>query len=430
MNRIAMISEHASPLSCIGKVDTGGQNVYVDQVARHLVAKGYQVDVFTRHDNTNSEEVVDCIHGMRVIHIKAGPQINIIKEEMMPYMPEFAENMIAFIIKNRLHYQAIHAHFFMSGMVACELKKRLGIPFVITFHALGFVRRLHQAENDKFPAGRMMAEEQIVEQADHIIAECPQDKEDLLNYYHADASRISIIPCGFSKKEFYPISKKNARKYLGLPSNQPVILQLGRMVPRKGIDNVIRAMGHLKDCRYNNMRLIVVGGDEKDMTQSNNAEYKRLLQIAAETDIKRQVQFAGRKDREMLKYYYSAADLFITTPWYEPFGITPLEAMACGTPVIGSNVGGIKYSIEDGITGALVEPDRPEQLANKIAVMLNNPAGLRVLGKQAIKHVNRNFTWAKVTDHLIALYQQVILASNNGKAVRAIIVGNDDSRAA
>lgn len=430
MNRIAMISEHASPLSCIGKVDTGGQNVYVDQVARHLVAQGYEVDVFTRRDNAKDEEIVDCIPGMRVIHVTAGPEAAIIKEEMMPYMAEFADNMIAFIIKNRLHYHIIHAHFFMSGMVACELKKRLNIPFVITFHALGQVRRLHQAGNDKFPVERISIEKDIVNKADHIIAECPQDKDDLINYYGADISKISIIPCGFSKTEFFPVEKSTARKILDLPADRHILLQLGRMVERKGIDNVIRAIGHLKGAGHENIQLIVVGGDEEDMSKSNDAEYERLRSIACESGVADRVQFAGRKNREHLKFYYSAADLFITTPWYEPFGITPLEAMACGTPVIGSNVGGIKYSVVDGYTGALVTPDQPEQLAEKAAELLSDTARLEAIGKQAIKHVNENFTWANVSDHLVQLYKQVIMASRSGRAIRAIIVGTDGSQAA
>lgn len=425
-----MISEHASPLSCIGKVDTGGQNVYVDQVARHLVAQGYEVDVFTRRDNAKDEEIVDCIPGMRVIHVTAGPEAAIIKEEMMPYMAEFADNMSAFIIKNRLHYHVIHAHFFMSGMVACELKKRLNIPFVITFHALGQVRRLHQAGNDKFPVERISIEKDIVNKADHIIAECPQDKDDLINYYEADISKISIIPCGFSKAEFFPVEKSTARKILDLPADRHILLQLGRMVERKGIDNVIRAIGHLKDAGHENIQLIVVGGDEEDMSKSNNAEYERLRSIACESGVADRVQFAGRKNREHLKFYYSAADLFITTPWYEPFGITPLEAMACGTPVIGSNVGGIKYSVVDGYTGALVTADQPEQLAEKAAELLSDTARLEAMGKQAIKHVNENFTWANVSDHLIQLYKQVIMASRSGRAIRAIIVETDGSQAA
>ncbi len=425
-----MISEHASPLSCIGKVDTGGQNVYVDQVARHLVAKGYQVDIFTRRDNLHDKDVIDCLPGMRVIHVKAGPAQDIIKEEIMPYMPEFADNMVAFILKNKIHYQLIHAHFFMSGMVAGELKKRLGIPFVITFHALGHVRRIHQAENDKFPVERLTIEKSIVDDADQIIAECPQDKEDLLNYYQADESKISIIPCGFSKTDFYPVGKEIARKILNLPADKPIILQLGRMVARKGIDNVIKAIGYLKKAGKEEIQLLVVGGDEEDMSTSKSAEYQRLCQLVAQHGVETQVIFAGRKDRNSLKFYYSAADLFITTPWYEPFGITPLEAMACGTPVIGSNVGGIKYSVADGLTGALVEPDHPQQLAEKVSELIEDNAMLETLSAQAIKHVNENFTWAKVSDHLNTLYRQVIIAAHNGQKVRAIIVGNDDSRAA
>jgi D-inositol-3-phosphate glycosyltransferase len=402
--RIAMISEHASPLASLGSVDTGGQNVYVAQLAKYLARQDYVIDVYTRCDDPDSDEVVNWLPGVRVISIKAGPQMHIIKEDMLQYMPEFKQNMLQFIIDQHLHYELLHANFFMSALVAMGIKEELDIPFVVTFHALGHVRRAHQAENDKFPEERMEIEKNVVQNANAIIAECPQDKEDLMAHYDADEQKIAIIPCGFSDAEFYPIKKEIARRITRLPQNDHVLLQLGRMVPRKGIDNVIRSLAYLPECNKN-YRLVIVGG-ESELEKSD--EYQRLMSIAAELGIQNKVEFTGRKDREMLKYYYAAADIFITTPWYEPFGITPLEAMACGTPVIGANVGGIKYSVVDDITGALVSPNDPPALAQKVHDILSDPYRMEEMGQKAIEHVNTNFTWKKVAEQVGSLYSAAI----------------------
>ena len=423
--RIAFISDHASPLACIGTVDTGGQNVYVAQLAKYLVRQGYLVDVYTRRDNAEIDEIVNSEKGLRVIHIKAGPEYNIAKEDLLWFMPEFRDNMIRFIVCNHLHYELIHANFFMSGLVACDIKKELDIPFVITFHALGRIRRIHQAEKDKFPQERIDIEEMIVRQANHIIAECPQDRDDLIAHYRASPRNISIVPCGFSSSEFYPIEKSVARSILGLPQDQHILLQLGRMVERKGIDNVIKSMAYLKDISDKNFRLIIVGGDAERMEDSSCSEYKRLLTIARRLKVADEVEFAGRRDRDKLKFYYNAADLFITTPWYEPFGITPLEAMACGTPVIGANVGGIKFSVKDGITGGLVPPRQPKKLADKIQDIIGNQAILNTMGLNAIKHVNTWFTWARIAEQVHELYQYVL---GNGRQTGKLV--NIGSRAA
>lgn len=406
--KIAFISDHASPLALLGGVDTGGQNVYVAQLARNLAARGYQVDIFTRCEDGEIEEVVKWRPGIRVIHIKAGPGAVVPKEELLPYMAEFEQNMLAFIKRERGNYRLIHAHFFMSALVAMGIKKRLNIPFVVTFHALGHVRRLHQGEQDRFPAERLEIEARTVANADHVIAECPQDRDDLVNYYQADNKRISIVPCGFSADEFYQVNRKVARKLLGLPQNEHILLQLGRMVPRKGIDNVIRALARLKTGGRKNIKLLIVGGKNEDLKNSDCPEYRRLAELAAASGVHTDVIFAGRRSRQHLKLYYSAADIFITTPWYEPFGITPLEAMACGTPVIGSNVGGIKYSVADGATGALVPPDDPQALADAVGRMVQNPELLRKFSKNAINRVNRYFTWEKVAEQIACLYERVL----------------------
>ena len=408
--RIALISEHASPMASLGGVDTGGQNVYVAQLAKHLAAQGYLVDVYTRKDNEELEDVIDWVPGVRVVNVKAGPAKNIIKEQLLQYMDEFKDNMVRFIINKGLHYSLVHANFFMSAYVAMGIKKELEIPFVVTFHALGHVRKIHQAEEDKFPVERLMIEEKAVQQADHIIAECPQDMDDLIQYYNAPANKISIIPCGFSSKEFYPVGKATARRILGLPQDEHIILQLGRMVPRKGVDNVIRALNRLKNSDKP-VKLLIVGGESNNLTEDCCPEFARLMTVAREHGVVDSIIFTGRKDRHLLKFYYSAADLFITTPWYEPFGITPLEAMACGTPVIGANVGGIKYSVADGETGLLVNPHDPDMLADKISKIINHDEVLSRMGENAIYRVNTHFTWAKVASKVLNLYNMLIPAA-------------------
>lgn len=408
--RIAFISDHASPLASLGSVDTGGQNVYVTELTKQLATRGYLIDVYTRRDDPHIAKVKQLAPGVRVIHVTAGPQAVIAKEEMLQYMPEFESNMLAFIADTQLRYELIHANFFMSALVAMGIKKKLDIPFVVTFHALGHVRRIHQAENDQFPVERLAIEEAAVKEADHIIAECPQDQDDLICYYNAQPEKIKIIPCGFSSLEFYPIAKSIARGIIGLPQKENILLQLGRMVRRKGIDNVIRALPHLKSKSSQPFKLVIVGGDS-DL--ENCPEYQRLRNIAIELGIQDAVQFVGRKDREQLKFYYSAADLFITTPWYEPFGITPLEAMACGTPVIGANVGGIKYSIADGETGTLIPPNDPKKLAQAINEIASNKPLLKQLGKNAIRRVNTHFTWKNVAELADELYQKLFVEAKN-----------------
>ena len=322
-------------------------------------------------------------------------------------MDEFKDNMIAFIINENSHYSLIHANFFMSALVAMGIKQELDIPFVVTFHALGHVRKIHQAEQDKFPIERLSIEEQAVQQADHIIAECPQDRDDLIQYYHAPAKKISVIPCGFSDEEFYPVGKKIARKLLNLPQDEHILLQLGRMVPRKGIDNVIRALSSLKQTKKT-VKLVIVGGETETLSEEGCPELARLMNVAREYNVVNSIIFAGRKNRSLLKYYYSAADLFITTPWYEPFGITPLEAMACGTPVIGANVGGIKYSVADGDTGFLVNPHDPKALADKISKVIDHKGLLNRMGENGIHRVNTYFTWKKVAGKVNKMYKALM----------------------
>ncbi|MFL6624830.1 MAG: glycosyltransferase family 4 protein [Sulfurifustis sp.] len=406
--RIAMISEHASPLATIGGVDSGGQNVYVAQLANRLAARGYQVDVYTRRDKETLPEVVKFINRVRVIHVKAGPPRPVPKEELLPYMDEFAEQMQSFCSRQRRPYDVVHANFWTSGVVAMTLKRAIGLPFAVTFHALGRVRRRHQGEADRFPEERAEYEERIIAAADCVVAECAQDREDLLELYDADPAKIRIVPCGFDTTEFWPIDRRLARREVGFDPDERIVLQLGRLVPRKGIDIAVRALARLARDHRVNARLVIVGGETDEPCPMANPEIARLTDVANAEDIAERVTFTGRRPRNVLRYYYNAADVFVTTPWYEPFGITPVEAMACGVPVIGSAVGGIKTTVRHGRTGFLVPPHDPDALAARIAEIFRDADAARRMGVAGRERALRHFTWSQVAERMEAVYARVM----------------------
>ncbi|HVL35627.1 MAG TPA: glycosyltransferase family 1 protein [Burkholderiales bacterium] len=403
---IALISDHASPLASAGGVDSGGQNIYVAQVARQLARLGYAIDVFTRRDSAEQPEVIAWQPGVRVINVPAGPPRFVRKEELLPLMEEFCDFVVRFA-RAEGGYRVAHANFFLSTLAARRLKRALGTPFVVTFHALGRVRRLHQPEADEFPDERLAIEERAIAESDALIAECPQDRDDLVSLYGADPRKIAIVPCGFDKGEFWPIARPFARRALGLDAKEPIILNIGRLVPRKGVDNVVRALGRLARGHDVPARLIVVGGNSDLPCPLLTPEIGRLKDLARAEGVAERVLFTGRRSREFLKLYYNAADVFVSTPWYEPFGITPLEAMACGTPVVGADVGGIRYSVADGFTGCLVPPNDPEALAASLATLFRDPEYRRSLGRNAIDRVHEQFTWTKVTAAIAGLYREV-----------------------
>jgi histidinol-phosphate phosphatase family protein len=407
---IALISEHASPLGALGGVDSGGQNVYVAQVARELVELGFRVDVFTRRDSPELPEIHTWQDNLRVVHVPAGPPTSIRKEELLRYMDQFTDYMLVFC-RRRRPFDLIHANFWMSALVGADLKQALGIPLVVTFHALGKVRKLHQGQADTFPDERLAIEERVVREADCIVAECPQDKLDQLTLYAADPRKIAVVPCGCDVSEVWPLDRDACRSRLGLPRDQPIILQLGRMVPRKGVDNVVQALARAKHRHRQPAKLIVVGGESDVPDASLTPEIGRLQQLAAEEGVADDVIFFGRKSRHDLKYFYGAADVFVSTPWYEPFGITPLEAMACARPVIGSRVGGLKFSVVHRKTGYLVPPRDPDALADRLARLLGNPGLCERMGNAGLRRVKRMFTWSKVVRSLVRVYEKVLSQS-------------------
>lgn len=397
---IAIISEHASPIGALGGKDAGGQNVYVAQLATHLARKGHTVEVFTRRESSVLPMVQDLKEGFRLVNVPAGPARTIAKEKLLPYMASFTNFVLSYISKRNKKFDIIHSNFWMSGLIAADIKKTLNIPFVITFHALGRVRRMHQGSLDGFPDIRFEVEDRVVAEADGIVAECPQDFEDLQSLYKAPKNSMTVIPCGFDPKEMNALDKNEARKILGLDPQDEVILHLGRMVPRKGADNVIRGFAHYVKATFKKSKLIIVGGESDRPDPRKTPEIGRLMQIAQEEGVTDNVLFAGRCSRKNLKFYYCAADVFVTTPWYEPFGITPVEAMACGTPVIGSSVGGIKFTVKHGETGLLVPPNEPRILGEALLTLLTNDEFKQSCSIKSHARAHNLFKWETMVDQI------------------------------
>ncbi len=423
MQRIALVSEHASPLSTAGGVDSGGQNIYVAAVARELVRRGVAVDVYTRRDNPLLPTVVTVRPGLRVVHIDAGPAQFVPKEAFLPLMPQFAEALEAAVAANA--YDCVHANFFLSGWAALRAVRGTGIPLVTTFHALGRVRREHQGGDDGFSDERFAIEDELVASSHRIVAECPQDRDDLLAWYGADPSRIDVVPCGFDAAEFRPVSRSIARRAIGWADEGFTVLQLGRLVPRKGIDTVIEAMAILERDHGIAGALYVVGGSSVHPNPVATPEIGRLMAHAAAHGVADRVRFVGRRDCADLHRYYSAADVFVTTPWYEPFGITPLEAMACGVPVVGSAVGGIRTTVVDGVTGRLVPPKDPQALAARLAELASDAASRIAMGDAGRRRVNAAYTWSSVVDRLADVYRHAIADARGVPFMPSVATGSD-----
>ncbi|MCL5962619.1 MAG: glycosyltransferase family 1 protein [Chloroflexi bacterium] len=406
--RIAMISEHASPLALLGGEDAGGQNVYVSEVSSKVAALGYEVDVFTRRDSSSVPEVTPWAEGVRVVSLKAGPLMPLKKDLLLPHMPEFRDNLIHFAKRDGVAYDLIHGNFWMSGWVGCELRESWGIPLVETFHALGKIKKMHQGAADTSPVERSAVELRVIAEADVLIAQCPSEKEELIELYGAEEDDIVIVPSAVDVDTFHPVPRRMARKMVGLEPDGPIIAYVGRLLPRKGIDCIVQALARLSEGRSKAAQLVIVGGETDTVSPETDKEVARLTDIAASLGVLDRVSFVGRRPQSVLKYYYSAADVCVSTPWYEPFGLVPLESMACGTPMIASEVGGMKFTVQDNRTGFHVPPKDPGLLAARIELVLNSP-GLRAsMGRKARERVEKYFTWHQVAKRMAGVYGDLI----------------------
>jgi D-inositol-3-phosphate glycosyltransferase len=397
--RIAVISAHSSPLGRLGGHKTGGMNVYVRETARELARLGFAVDIFTRADAAHPE-VVPLAPRVRVVHLAYGPLAPAVDKDLgWEHLPTFLHGLRAFRQREGLRYDLVHSHYWMSGWVGTYLQRLWGIPHVTMFHTLGEVKNRARAD-EREPAHRIATERRVVAAADAIVAAGEHERAMLLRLYDADPARVAVIPCGVDLALFRPVDRAAARAALGL-NGGPVVLYVGRLEPLKGPDLLVDALAHLADPTAT---LVIAGGD----TQA--AGYRRELRRRARAaGVAERVRFVGAVPQEQLPLYYNAADVCAVPSYYESFGLVALEAMACGTPVVATRVGGLTGTVRDGENGYLIPWRSPAAFADRIAAVLADPARRRQMGAAARRTAER-FRWSRVAAELAALYTRVAVA--------------------
>lgn len=415
MLNVAMISYHTCPLAILGGKDTGGMNVYVREVTRYLGRRGIHVDVFTRSQDEHVPHVLhDLGYGNRVVHIPAGPEYPLPKKELASYLPQFADGIDSFAREKGIRYDLIHSHYWMSGIAARQLKERWNVPIVHMFHTLGLMKnRVAQSEAEMEGEYRIQGERQVLDFADRIIAATLAEESQLQFLYRANKEKIGIIPPGVDISHFYPISQDEAKSVVGIPAKDPMLLFVGRIEPLKGIDTLIRAIAHMRRTGVTDQYphyLAIIGGDPGVDASAMNSEMARLQALCAEMGLQDMVIFLGKRSQSSLPYYYSAADVLIMPSYYESFGMVALEAMACGTPVVASQVGGLAFLIQDGITGFVVPGGDHLALSDRLTQLLSQPDLRRRLGEQAAAYA-QEYSWENITSRILELYHEVLQTS-------------------
>ena len=408
--RIAMLSYHTCPLATLGGKDTGGMNVYVREITRCLGEMGLHVDVFTRSQDEHVPHVLhDLGYGNRVVHVPAGPEVPMPKQELAAYLPEFVRGVSDFARQKGVQYDLIHSHYWMSGLAALDLRAEWKSPVVHMFHTLGHMKnRIAQDAAERAPQARIDGESHVLRVADRIIAATPAEQAQLIWLYGADAGKVSIIPPGVDLRRFRPIDKKEAKRCVGIPCGDFNIMFAGRIEPLKGIDTLIRAMALLKE-RYpavvENTCVAIIGGDP--WADSPDAEMARLQALRQDLGIHDVVVFLGAKDQNVLPCYYAAAEMVVMPSHYESFGMVALEAMAMGRPVIASEVGGLAFLVQDGLTGYHVPSRDPEALAERIYTLLADEDCREAMG-QAARRYAEQFDWAIIAGRLVGVYGELL----------------------
>ncbi len=399
--RVAMVSEHASPLALLGGEDAGGQNVHVAALSTELARRGHEVVVYTRRDDPDLPERQPFAPGVEVVHVPAGPARAVPKDDLLPFMADMALWLRREWTGAR-RPDVVHAHFWMSALATRDalLVHDDPPPAVVTFHALGVVKRRHQGAQDTSPPQRLGIERRLVHDLDAVVATCRDEVSELLDL-GADPCTLHVVPCGVDLERFTP---QGRRREAWRPGSTR-LLCLGRLVERKGVETAIEALTHLPDAE-----LVVAGGPPAG-SGTDDPDLRRLREHAARVGVSERVHLVGGVSQDDAAALLRAADVVVAVPWYEPFGIVPLEAMACGTPVVASAVGGMLDTVEPGVTGEHVPPRDPRAVADAVRRVVERPARLRGLGDAGVQRVRRQFTWSRVAAETEAVYEQLTPSS-------------------
>ncbi len=407
---ISFISVHGDPLAPLGGPHHGGQNVYVKELSSHLGALGLNVDVYSRWESDQQPSSEPYSRGARVIRIPVGPPETIQKESINSFLKDIASWIPTYQVQQGLHYDLAHSHYYFSGAVGVHLKRTWGIPLVHTFHSLGAIKEATLGEEDHSPDTRFRIEQLICQEADRIIATNPQEKEDLRKYYQADPNKITVLPCGVNLKLFQPLPQLESKKEIAFSEDTFLITYVGRLDERKGIKTLLEAVALLDDP---SIQVVIVGGPASEKpflswSDLSRDPYRPYAELIDKLGINKQITFTGGKPQDQLQKYYSAADVTVVPSYYEPFGLTAIEAMACGSSVIASRVGGLKSSVLENKVGALFEPRSPERLAEKIRIFHDQPAMNAELRRNARPYVVEKFSWKAIAGEIARVYQELI----------------------
>ena len=409
-HRIAMLSVHTCPMAALGGKETGGMNVYVRELSRELGSQGLNIDIYTRSQDAARARVRELWPGVRVIHVPAGPERPYSKNMVFENLPEFVSGLRHFAATERVSYDLVHSHYWLSGWVGRELAREQRIPSVHMSHTLGrmkdtVARTAAEKETDR----RIQVEQELVCDMDRLVAATDLDKAQIVELYGANPEKIEVIPLGVDLEMFRPIPRAEAKAAIGLelPRQQRILLFVGRMDPLKGLDTLLRAICKLNDLAPDlakSLCLAVIGGDVDENGAGVDTDLECLDKLKREVGVDQLVAFLGSRAQDTLPYYYSAAEVCIVPSHYESFGLVALEAMACGTPVIASRVGGLQSTVEDGVTGLLVPAGDPDALAEKLKLVLSDDDLRMRLGASA-RSKAQIYTWRSVADRILHLYE-------------------------
>ena len=388
--KIAMISAHSCPVGTLGTKDTGGMSVYIVELARELGKLGHVVDAYTRVHDPADPIIVELGHNARLIHIEAGEMEEIHKLAVYSHLPDFACGLEAYRKQNDLEYDIVFSHYWLSAWIGEYLQQWWGVPHVTMFHTLGVVKNSIGIGKTE-PELRIATEGELARSVHHIIAPTEREKEELVNQYGVLPDRIGVVPCGVNPELFKPVDRNEASIETGL-DNGKIILYVGRIDPLKGIANLIRAFSYLEDNQ--NIKLAVIGGGE-----SSREETAHLKELAQELGVEDRILFTGTVKQDIMPFYYSAADVCVIPSFYESFGLVALESLSCGTPIVASNVGDLRNIVSQGETGYVIDGNDPEQLAEKITLILNKPADERE-SISSIRDSVKEFAWANIAEDL------------------------------
>jgi D-inositol-3-phosphate glycosyltransferase len=401
--QIAMFSIHSSPIGELGTKNTGGMSVYIRELARQLGARGHCIDIYTRLNGSKHNQIIDLDDNVRLIHLSAGNNGYVHKLKLYYYLSDFFRALQQFREQENLHYDLIHSHYWLSGRLGSWVQDRWNLPHIVMFHTLGTVKN-NAGVADQEPDLRIATEKKLAKTCQRILTPTAGEKNNLLTYYNAPAVKIGVVPCGVNLDLFQPMDRAAARQRLGFDDNESIALYVGRFDPIKGIDRLLEAMAHLR--HHRRLRLVIIGGDGPD-----TPEYQNLQKLARKSGIQNTVTFVGRIEQKYLSPYYSAADVLVIPSYYESFGLVGLESLACGTPVVATEVGAMRSILRNGKTGQIVADANPRSLAQAIDAFITRP-GSKKWSTDMIRASVLKFGWANVAAAVIDEYDTLFSQMN------------------